>query len=88
VVVVDQTETGTDYYLIVQCTTNQTTHNDRNGSVLFTEWNWSPDFYCVTPDNIDSPCFVISGKDDDSRVLETLPYEDWPSQFTQNDNWF
>ena len=88
VVVVDQTETGANYYLIVQCTTNQTTHNERNGSVLFTEWNWSPDFYCVTPDNIDSPCFVISGKDDDSRVLETLPYEDWPSQFTQNDNWF
>ena len=82
--VVEVLEEGNNknHYLIVQCATSKTTHRHRHGSVLFTEWNWSPSYYCVTPDNIHSPCFVIASRDDADRILETLPYEDWAGQFT------
>jgi len=72
----------TDYHLIVQSTTSKTDHPHHNGSVLFTEWNWSPEYYCILPENIVSSCFVIMNKDDPSRVLQTLPYSDWAGQFT------
>ena len=83
VVVNDKTDSGsTQFHLIVQSTTQQTSHHGRNGSVLFTEWNWSTEYYTIAPENIVSRCFCISGKDDDSWILEALPYEEWADQFT------
>jgi hypothetical protein len=74
---------GDDYHLIVQSTKEQTVFPGCNGSALFTEWNWSAeDYYTVSPENIVSRCFCISGRDNESRILEALPYEEWADQFT------
>ena len=66
------------YQLVVQCTTQET----GTKSVLLTEWFMSDTYYVVSPDAIDAPCFVIETTDDNSKVQETLPIEDWPGCFT------
>jgi hypothetical protein len=40
-------------------------------SVLLTEWVMSPEYYAVSPDTIVGSAFVISIKDDNSRILVT-----------------
>ena len=35
------------------------------------------------PSSIVSPCFVVMIKDDTSKILETLPLDKWPSEFTK-----
>jgi len=70
------------FHLVVQSTTEKTSHTKSNGSVLFTEWKWSDEYYCVLPENIVGSCFVVTNKDNASHVLETLPYNKWASQFT------
>ena len=52
-------------------------------SALLTEWYWSSTYYAVSPNTIVAPCFVISITQDGSKVLEALPYEDWPDQYTK-----
>ncbi len=54
----------------------------RKDSVLFTEWSWLPTYRSISPNTIHAPCFVISIKDDDSKILAAKPYDDWPAQFT------
>jgi hypothetical protein len=51
-------------------------------SVLFTEWRWSSTYRSISPNTIDSPRFVISIKDDGSKILVAKPYDEWPAQFT------
>ena len=70
--------TNERYQLIVQCATKKTNIK----SVLLTEWFWSDVFHVVHPSNIVAPCFVVSIKKDTSKILETLPFEDWPNEFT------
>jgi len=70
------------FHLVVQSMTEKTSHTKSNGSVLFTEWKWSDEYYCVLPENIVGSCFVVTNKDNASHVLETLPYNKWASQFT------
>ena len=67
------------YHLIVQSAQNKTGIK----SVLLTEWNWSPSYEVIFPSNIVGPCFVVSIKDDMSKILETLPLENWASDFTE-----
>ena len=66
------------YHLIVQSTVKKTNVK----STLLTEWLWSDTFMVIFPSSIVGPCFVISIKDDMSKVLETLPLHKWPSEFT------
>jgi hypothetical protein len=54
----------------------------RKDSVLFTEWSWLPTYRSISPNTIHAPCFVISIKDDDSKILVAKPYDEWPAQFT------
>ena len=63
--------------LVVQQATAQT----RNKSVLLTEWLWSPTYYVISPNDIVAPCFVISIKEDNSKILETLPIDEWYEHF-------
>ena len=67
------------YHLIVQSAQSKTGIK----SVLLTEWNWSPSYEVIFPSNIVGPCFVVSIKDDMSKILETLPLENWASDFTE-----
>jgi hypothetical protein len=67
------------YHLVVQSAMRRTNVK----SVLLTEWLWSDEYLVVFPSNIVSPCFVISIKDDTSKILETLPLEKWASEFTK-----
>ena len=66
------------YHLIVQSALKAT----KRQSTLLKEWDMSNIYYSISPDTIEGPCFVISIKEDDSKVLETLPYEEWPAQFS------
>jgi hypothetical protein len=59
------------YQLVVQCTTRQTGHK----SVLLTEWYMSSDYYVISPESIQAPCFVIEHTDDDSKIHEVLRSE-------------
>ncbi len=59
--------------LVVQRTTCATGIN----SVLFTEWLWSNEYHVIVPSDVESPCFVVSIKEDTSKILETLPIEEW-----------
>ena len=63
--------------LVVQRATSATGIN----SVLFTEWLWSSKYHVIMPLNVQSPCFVVSIKDDSSKILETLPIEEWHKAF-------
>ena len=66
------------YRLVVQCTISRTGVK----SALLTEWWWSPDYVIISPATISQPCFVITIKEDQSIVMETLEYEKWPGEFT------
>ena len=57
--------------LVVQSTTSRTPVK----STFFQEWNWSAEYITVSPNTIEAPCFVISIRDDNSRVLETFARE-------------
>jgi len=67
------------YQLVVQCGSKET----GTKSVLFTEWTMSDQYWVISPSSIVGPCFVISIKDDSSKILQTLPLHKWPSQFTK-----
>ena len=66
------------YQLIIQCTTKKT----GKSSVLLTEWYMSQDYYIVSPESIQAPCFVIESTDDDSKIHETLAFDKWAQEFT------
>ena len=66
------------YRLVVQCADYPTGIN----SVLLTEWMMSQTYYIVKPSSVLRPCFVICITTDDTKILETLPLEEWPSKFT------
>jgi hypothetical protein len=51
-------------------------------SVIFAEWSWSSMYRSILPNTTDSPCFVISIKDDGSEILVAKPFDEWPAQFT------
>ena len=68
-VVVKSSNHGEGLHLVVQSASRRT-HVD---SVLFREWDFSEDYYTITPDSIESPVFVISIQDEKSnKILETL----------------
>ena len=67
------------YQLIVQSTTKQTGHK----SVLLTEWYMSQDYYVISPESIQAPCFVIEHTEDDSKVQESLAYDLWANEFIE-----
>jgi hypothetical protein len=52
-------------------------------SVLLTEWEMSKDLSVIEPKDIEGPCFVISIKDDGSKILQTLPRHLWALEFTE-----
>jgi hypothetical protein len=79
VVVLDDDPNNSERFALVVQAAIKRSHID---SVLFTEWSWSSTYITISPNAIDSPCFVISIKDDDSKVLVTKPYDEWPAQFT------
>ena len=79
VVVLDDNPNNSERFALVVQAAIKRSHID---SVLFTEWSWSSTYITISPNAIDSPCFVISIKDDDSKVLVTKPYDEWPAQFT------
>ena len=63
--------------LVVQRTTCATGIN----FVFFTEWLWSNKYHVIVPSDVQSPCFVVSIKEDTSKILETLPIEEWHKAF-------
>jgi hypothetical protein len=63
--------------MVVQCATSATSIN----SVLFTEWLWSSKYHVIMPSNVNSPCFVVTIKEDSSKILETLPIKEWHKAF-------
>ena len=66
------------YRLVVQSATART-YKD---STLLKEWTFSPEFYIISPESIEGPCFVIMISPTNNKILETLPYDEWPSKFT------
>ena len=79
VVVLDDNPNNPERFRLVVQAAVKRSHID---SVLFTEWSWSSSYRSISPNTIDSPCFVISIKDDGSKILVTKPYDEWPAQFT------
>ena len=78
VVVIHDDAINTDRLeLVVQRATQTTGIN----SVLLTEWLWSSEYHVILPSDVKSPCFVVSIKEDLSKILETLPIEDWHNAF-------
>ena len=73
----DDVNTNDRLKLVVQRTTCATGIN----SVLFTEWLWSSEYHVIVPSDVQSPCFVVSIKEDTSKILETLPIEEWHKAF-------
>ncbi len=69
------------YRLVVQCTTKRTTTK----SVLLMEWLWEEQYHVIDPNTTVGSCFVISIIADGSKVLETLPIEEWHGQFTKTE---
>ena len=80
-VVLDHSASDDAVQLVVQSTTSRTPVK----STLFQEWNWSAEYITVSPNTIEAPCFVISIRDDNSRVLETLARDKWADQFTNTE---
>jgi hypothetical protein len=80
-VVFDDSTSAKEVHLVVQSTTTRTSAK----SILFQEWNWSPEYISVCPNTIEAPCFVISLRDDISRVLETLARDKWADEFTNTE---
>ena len=79
--VLDHSASHDAVQLVVQSTTSRTPVK----STLFQEWNWSAEYITVSPNTIEALCFVISIRDDNSRVLETLAREKWADQFTNTE---
>jgi hypothetical protein len=79
-VVFDDSTSAKEVHLVVQSTTTRTLAK----STLFQEWNWSPEYISVCPNTIEAPCFVISLRDDNSR-LETLAQDKWADEFTNTE---
>ena len=69
------------YHLVVQCTTKCATTK----SVLLSEWLWEEQCHIIDTSTIVGSCFVISIKADGSKVLETLPIEEWHGQYTKTE---
>ena len=67
------------YQLVVQSATERTYRD----STLLYEWTFAQDYYVISPDSIEGPCFVITISPTGDKILETLPYEAWPSKFTE-----
>jgi hypothetical protein len=65
----------------LQLVVQRTTHATGINSVLFTEWRWSREYHVILPSDVKSPCFVVSIKEDTSKILETLPIEEWHQAF-------
>jgi hypothetical protein len=80
IVVLDGAVTPSEKYRLIIQPAIAATNCD---SVLFREWMWTPEYYNVSPDTIVGPCFVISIKDDGSRILETKAYDMWAGEFTE-----
>jgi hypothetical protein len=80
-VVFDESTSAKEVHLVVQSTTKRTSAK----STLFQEWDWSPEYISVRPNTIEAPCFVISLRDDNSRVLETLARDKWADEFTNTE---
>jgi hypothetical protein len=66
------------YQLVVQSAVARTYRD----STLLTEWTFSPTYYVISPDAIEGPCFVITISATGDKILETLPYDEWPDKFT------
>ena len=79
VVVLDNNPNNPERFRLVVQAAIKRSHED---SVLFTEWSWLPLYQSTSPNTIHAPCFVISIKDDGSKILVTRPYDEWPAQFT------
>ncbi len=80
-VVFDDSTSAKEVHLVVHSTTTRTSTK----SNLFQEWNWSPEYISVCPNTIEAPWFVISLRDDNSRVLETLARDKWADEFTNTE---
>jgi hypothetical protein len=79
VMLCDVNRTNTEpYHLVVQSAQRKTGIK----SVLLTEWSWSAEYLVIYPSHIVGPCFVISIKDDTSKILEALSLDKLPSEFT------
>jgi hypothetical protein len=78
-VVLDDNPNNPERFALVVQAAVKRSHID---SVLFTEWSWSSTYRSISPNTIDSPCFVISIKDDGSKILVAKLYDEWPAQFT------
>ena len=79
-VIVHESENPTRYQIVVQATVKPTGIK----SSIMTEWLFCDDYYLVDTDAIVAPCFVITNISStfENKVLETLPYHLWASQFT------
>ena len=73
------TKESQTYCLVFQCGARKTGIK----SVFLTEWEMSNDFTVIEPCNIDGLCFVIMIKEDESKVLPTLPRHLYASEFTE-----
>ena len=69
----DAANTNDRFKLVVQCTTCATDIN----LVLSTEWLWSSKYHVIVPSDVKLPWFLVSIKEDTSKILETLPIEEW-----------
>jgi hypothetical protein len=45
------------------------------------------DYYVISPESIQAPCFVIEHTDDDSKIHEVLGRELWANEFTHLDDY-
>jgi hypothetical protein len=78
VVSIDESVNANDgLKLVVQRATSATGIN----SVLFTERLWSSKYHVIVPSSVKSPRFVVFIKDYSSKILETLPIEEWHKAF-------
>lgn len=78
-VVVHNEKTPQEQYELVVQPVHRETKRD---SVLFKEWEVIPCSVIIDPEQVVAPVFVISIKQDMSRVIETLAVEKWPEEFT------
>ena len=83
-VVLDVSTSAKEVHLVAQSTTTRTSAM----STLFQEWNWSTEYISVCFSTIEAPCFVISLRDDNSQVLETLAQDKWADECTTQNNKF
>jgi hypothetical protein len=77
-IVVVTNDENEPFQLVIQSASRKTNKD----SVLLSEWLWSDNFYAISPDTIEGPAFVVSIKDDNSKILATLPRNEWAGKFT------